>query len=63
MKKLVVYLCKGCQEQYLEEFGEGMGYTVPVKVVIVNNIKECDNYCRVDGSLNLEHREQEWVEE
>ena len=35
MRKMVVHLCKGCQETYKEEFGYDMGYTVPVKVITV----------------------------
>ena len=62
MRKMVVHLCKGCQETYKEEFGDDMGYTVPVKVITVPK-KKCDNWERPDGTLNQEHKTFEYVEE
>ena len=59
---LVVYLCKECQEQFLEEFGDDMGYTVPVKVVTVPRSK-CD-YSYADKNetiFNVENRKPEYV--
>ena len=59
---LVVYLCKECQEQFLEEFGDDMGYTVPVKVITVPE-SECD-YSYADENktiFKVEKRKPEYV--
>jgi hypothetical protein len=59
---LVVYLCKECQEQFLEEFGDDMGYTVPVKVITVPKSK-CD-YSYADKNetiFKVEKRKPEYV--
>lgn len=59
---LVVYLCKKCQEQFLEEFGDDMGYTVPVKVITVPE-SECD-YSYADENktiFKVEKRKPEYV--
>ena len=58
----VVYLCKKCQEQFLEEFGDDMGYTVPVKVITVPE-SECD-YSYADENktiFKVEKRKPEYV--
>ena len=59
---LVVYLCKECQEQFLEEFGDDMGYTVPVKVITVPKSK-CDySYADKDETIfRVEKRKPEYV--
>ena len=59
---LVVYLCKECQEQFLEEFGDDMGYTVPVKVITVPKSK-CDySYAdRNETIFKVEKRKPEYV--
>ena len=59
---LVVYLCKECQEQFLEEFGDDMGYTVPVKVITVPKSK-CDySYAdKNETTFKVEKREPEYI--
>ena len=59
---LVVYLCKECQEQFLEEFGDDMGYTVPVKVITVPKSK-CDySYAdRNETIFRVEKRKPEYI--
>jgi hypothetical protein len=57
-----VHLCKGCQEDYLETHGEGMGYIVPFVVRTVSKTK-CDNWELPDGRLLMETKEDEYEED
>lgn len=41
--KSTVCLCASCQEQYLEEYGPSLGYTIPVRVRTVP-VTNCDNW-------------------
>lgn len=59
---LVVYLCKETQEEFYEEFGDDLGYTVPVKVITVPRSK-CDySYADKEGTtFKVEKRKPEYV--
>lgn len=62
VRRKIVHLCKGCQEDYLETHGEGMGYITPFVVKTVRKT-ECDNWELPDGRLLMETKEAEYEED
>ena len=62
VRRKIVHLCKGCQEEYLRTHGEGMGYITPFVVRTVSKTK-CDNWELPDGRLLMETKEAEYEED
>jgi hypothetical protein len=62
VRRKIVHLCKGCQEEYLQTHGEGMGYITPFVVRTVSKTK-CDNWELPDGRLLMETKEAEYEED
>ena len=62
VKRKIKCLCKGCQQTYLDEYGESLGYTIPFVVKTVPKT-QCDNYELPNGQFLMETREDEFEED